>query len=205
MLRKYLGKILEVTRRGDAREESHYSALEALLTEFADSKGRKNIHVTSQPRKTDAGNPDFRVWDGKQRIIGYLEAKTPDKNLDDIEKTEQVKRYKATFPNFILTNFLEFRFYRNSSLVDKVRIAEPTIIYTPKGVPPAKNEKAFENLLEKFISFSFPSVTSAQHLAIELAKRTRFLRDEVIAEELREEERNGAGKHKTFLQSCNGA
>lgn len=201
MLRKYLGKILEVTRRGDAREESHYSALEALLTEFADSKGRKNIHVTSQPRRTDAGNPDFRVWDGKQRIIGYLEAKTPDKNLDDFEKTEQVERYKATFPNFILTNFLEFRFYRNSSLVDKVRIAEPAILYTPKGVPSVMNERAFENLFEKFISFSFPSITSAQHLAIELAKRTRFLRDEVIAEELREEEKNGTGKILGFYEA----
>ncbi|MCK4478389.1 N-6 DNA methylase [Candidatus Bathyarchaeota archaeon] len=193
--------MLKVARQGDAREESYYSALETLLSDFAISKRKKEIRVTSQPKKTDAGNPDFRVWDGRQKIVGYVEAKTPDKNLDDVEKTEQVKRYRTTFPNFILTNFFEFRFYRGSSLVDKVRIADPIAIHTLKGIPSVTNEEAFENLLEKFFSFSFPSITSAQPLAVELAKRTRFLRDEVIAEELREAEKNGIGKIIGFYEA----
>jgi len=200
MLRQYLKRILKVARLGDAREESFYSALETLLNEFAVSEKKKGVHVTSQPTRTDAGNPDFRVWD-ERRIVGYIEAKTPDRNLDDIEKTEQVKRYKTTFPNFILTNFVEFRLYRNGSLVDEVKIADPTIIHSLKGVPPAKNELGFANLLKKFFSFSFPSITSAQPLAVELAKRTRFLRDEVIAEELREEERKGIGRILGFYEA----
>ena len=187
MLKQYLKKILKVARQGDAREETYYSTLETLITEFAKSKNKKDVYVTAQPKKTDAGNPDFRVWSGKQKIVGYMEAKTPDKNLDEIEKTEQVERYKTTFPNFVLTNFLEFRFYRDGSLVDKVRIADPMVIYSLRGTPSVENEDGFENLLKKFLSFSFPSITSAQPLAVELAKRTRFLRDEVIAEELREE------------------
>lgn len=190
-----------MARRGDAREESYYPALKDLLNEYAVSTSKKHIHVTINPKKTEGGNPDFRVWDGTQRIVGYIEAKTPDKNLDDIEKTEQVKRYKTTFPNFILTNFLEFRFYRDGSLVDKVRIADPMIIYSLRGTPFVENEEDFENLLEKFFSFSFPSITSALALAIELAKRTRFLRDEVIAEELREEEKNGLGKILGFYEA----
>jgi len=201
MLEQYLKKILEVARRGDAREESFYSALETMLMEFAISKNRQDVYVTSQPKKTDAGNPDFRVWDGKQRIVGYIEAKTPDKNLDDIEKTEQVKRYKTTFPNFVLTNFFELRLFRDGLIVDKVRIADPMTIYSLKGTPFIENEEQFENFLEKFFSFSFPSITSAQPLAVELAKRTRFLRDEVIAEELREEERNGLGKILGFYEA----
>ena len=48
-------------------------------------------------------------------------------------------------------------------------------------------------LLEKFFSFSIPKVYDAKTLAIELAKRTRFLKDEVIAQELREEEKTGKG------------
>ena len=54
-------------------------------------------------------------------------------------------------------------------------------------VPPVENESDFENLLNKFFSFSFPKINNAQTLAIELAKRTRFLRDEVITEELKEQ------------------
>lgn len=201
MFKSYLTKILETARLGDAREESFYSTLESLLGEFAKSTNKKNIHVTILPKKTEAGNPDFRVWDGKQKIIGYLEAKPPDKNLDDVEKTEQVKRYITTFPNFILTNFFEFKLYRNGLLVDKVRIADPMSIYTLKGTPLVENEKNFENLLEKFFSFSLPSITSAQHLAIELAKRTRFLCDEVIAEEIREEENSGIVKILGFYEA----
>lgn len=201
MLQEYVEKILEVARQGDAREESFYSALETLLKDIADSKNRKNVHVTSQPKKTDAGNPDFRIWDGKQKIIGYVEAKAPDKNLDDVEETTQMKNYKSLFPNLILTNFLEFRLYRNSSLIDKIGIADPSIIHTLKGKTYAENETSFYQLLEKFFSFSFPSITSAQPLALELAKRTRFLRDEVIAEELREGEKKGTGRILGFYEA----
>ena len=49
----------------------YYSALEFLLKNYADSTNKKDIHVTTLPKKTEAGNPDFRVWDGKQHIGGY--------------------------------------------------------------------------------------------------------------------------------------
>lgn len=201
MLKPYIKKILEVARRVDAREESYYSIFETLLKEFAASTNKRNIHITVLPKKTEAGNPDFRVWDGKQKIVGYIEAKTPDKNLDEIEKTEQIKRYKTTFKNFILTNFFELRLYKDGLLIDKVRITDPISIYSLKGTPPVENKEDFMNLLEKFFSFSFPSITSAQPLAVELAKRTRFLRDEVIAEELKEEEANGMGKIGGFYEA----
>jgi hypothetical protein len=201
MLKTYLDRILVTARLGDAREESYYSALEALLSEFAHSTNKKDAHVTTLPKKTDAGNPDFRIWDGKRRIIGYIEAKTPDKNLDDIEKTEQIKRYTTTFPNFILTNFFEFRLYKHGSCVSNVRIADPIAVHTLRGTPFVGADEEFENLLEKFFSFSLPSITSTETLAVELAKRTRFLRDEVIAEEIEEEEKSGMKKILGFYEA----
>ena len=99
---------------GDAREESYYGAFEGLLKEWATSSGKKNIHITTLPKQTEAGNPDFRVWDGKQHIVGYIEAKAPiTEDLRAIEDSEQLRRYRNTFPNLILTNFFEFRLYRN--------------------------------------------------------------------------------------------
>lgn len=76
MLRSYLTKLLEIARLGDAREESYYSTLETLLLEFAESIGKKNVQITILPKKTDAGNPDFKIREGEQRTIGYIEAKT---------------------------------------------------------------------------------------------------------------------------------
>ena len=45
--------------------------------------------------------------------------------------------------------------------------------------------------MENFFSFSQPSISNTNLLAIELAKRTRFLRDEVIAQEIEEEKKSG--------------
>ena len=194
MLKSYFKRIFEVGRTGDAREESYYSSLEQLLKEFASSVGKKHISVTTLPKKTEAGNPDFRVWDGKQNIVGYIEAKAPTvENLDRIETTEQLKRYINTFPNFILTNFFEFRLYRNGHRVDKVSIGRPFVLYQLKTIPPLENQDKFLDLLGRFFDFLLPKTYSAKSLAEELAKRTRFLKDQVVIEELKEEEEKGEG------------
>jgi len=194
MLKFYLKRIFEVSKQGDAREESYYHALEELLKEYSDSVNKKGIHITILPKRTEAGNPDFRVWDGNQHIVGYIEAKPPTTEyLDQIETSDQLKRYIHTFPNLILTNFFEFRLYRNGTLIDKVLISRPVIMHKLKTIPPIEKESDFFNLLDKFFSFSLPKVYDAKTLAIELAKRTRFLKDEVVAQELKEEEKTGKG------------
>jgi len=93
-----------------------------------------------------------------------------------------------TFPNVILTDFYEFRLYRDGSLVEKTFIGRPFIAEKLKTHPPIENEKDFLNLFDKFLSFSLPKVFSAETLAIELAKRTRFLKEEAIHQELIDEE-----------------
>ncbi len=199
MLKAYLKRIYEVAQTGDAREESYYSSLADLLKAFANSINKKYIHVTTLPKKTEAGNPDFRVWDGKQNIVGYIEAKEPFvENLDYIENNEQLKRYRHIFPNLILTNFLEFRLYRNGRLIDKVLLARPFIIHELRAVPPVENKDKFLNLLDKFFSFSLPKVYTAETLAIELAKRTGFLKDQVVLEELKEGKAPILGFYEAF-------
>jgi len=202
MLKAYLKQIADTSKRGDAREESYYPALKALLDEYSSSIGKKKAHITILPKKTEAGNPDFRVWDGKQHITGYIEAKDPTvENLDRIEETEQLKRYLHTFPNVVLTNFFEFRLYRNGVRTDKVLIGRPYVVHKLKTTPPVEKEPEFLQLLGKFFSFSLPKVYDAKNLAIELAKRTRFLKDEVIAQELREEEKTGKGFIRGFYKA----
>lgn len=186
MFKSYLESIFSVYRQGDAREESYYPALKELFESYAEYLKRRNISVTVLPKKTEAGNPDFRVWDGKQKVIGYIEAKIPFADLDKIECSEQLKRYITTFPNVILTNFFEFRLYRNGNKIARATLAYPNIMQLGQ-LPPIQDEKGIKKLLEEFFSFSLPKIYSAKSLAVELAKRTRFLRDEIVAEELKEE------------------
>src|SRR3972149_7495604 len=148
LLKSYLKGIYEVSSRGDAREESFYSVLEGFLQKYAESVDKKNIHITTLPKKTDAGNPDFRIWDGNQHIVGYIEAKAPTTEyLDQTETTDQLKRYLKTFPNLILTNFLEFRLYRNGELIDKVLIGRAFVLHKLKKPPQAEMETDFLKLL----------------------------------------------------------
>lgn len=201
MLNAYLRALAETAGRGDAREESFYSSLESLLLQYANALGRGAVRVTTLPKATEAGNPDFRVWDGEERIVGYIEAKAPTvEDLTAIERSEQLKRYRATFPNLILTNFMEFRLYRDGRPIDRVQIARPFVLQELGRVPPVENADAFGGLLEKFFAFSLPRAYTAEQLAVELAKRTRFLR-EIVLEELRGEQRRGESALLGFYEA----
>ncbi|NMA39063.1 MAG: N-6 DNA methylase, partial [Lentisphaerae bacterium] len=179
----YFKELHAVAHQGDAREESFYPALAAMLKAVAEGTGRKDVIVTTQPRPTDAGNPDFRLWNGRDKIIGYVEAKRPDVGLDAVETSEQLRRYRTTFPNLILTNFFEFRLYRNGECVQTVQVPRPSGAPRPHTIPPVEKADELQALLERFLDFSLPKDFTAKSLAVELAKRTRFLRN-VVAEQL---------------------
>ncbi|MDZ4203523.1 MAG: type ISP restriction/modification enzyme [Bacteroidales bacterium] len=192
MLKEYLNLLQKAINQGDAREESYYTHLDWLIRNFADDNNIKTVEITILPKKTEAGNPDFRVWDGSNHITGYIEAKDPSvTNLDWIAESDQLKRYRNTFPNVILTNFYEFRLYRDGELIKKTSIGRSSIARKLKTAPPVENEIGFNDLLNTFFSFSLPQVRNSKSLALELAKRTRFLRDEVVSIELAEEGRSG--------------
>jgi hypothetical protein len=183
MLKIYVTEISKITQRGDAREESYYGALESLIRNFAQSIKRAKIEITTLPKETEAGNPDFRIWEGRQHIVGYIEAKRPEEdNLDKIEESDQLNRYLRAFPNVLLTNFFEFRLYRDGRLVDKVQIGRPIIAKQLKLAPPVENEQRFLDLLNKFFTFSLPRTYTPKTLAEALASRTHFLREQVLAE-----------------------
>lgn len=185
MTEQYLHNLFKTFQKGDAREESYYEHLANFLREYSLNERKRKIDVTILPKRTEAGNPDFRVWDGRQKIVGYIEAKDLGVDLNNIEESEQLKRYLATFPNVILTNFTEFRLYRDGEKVDQISVARPFVIKKLLIVPPLEKEDQLFELLNKFLDFSIPKTYTAKTLAVELAKRTKFLKDEIVTEELK--------------------
>jgi len=195
-LNAYLVSVATLTQRGDAREESFYPLLKALLEETAQAQGRA-VQVTVLPKPTEAGNPDFRVWDGSHQVIGYIEAKAPGTKLDLVETSEQLQRYLHTFPNVVLTDFYEFRLYRQGNLVERALLARPFIAQTLKVRPPAEQVEALQRLFETFFAFALPPTLTPEMLSVQLARRTRFLRDQVIGPELAQ----GGGSLYGFYQA----
>ena len=197
LMESYIREIFAISQRGDAREESYYAKLEDFLDTVARALNR-TIQITVLPKPTEAGNPDFRIWDGAYQVIGYIEAKAPGAKLDQVEESEQLQRYRHTFPNLILTDFYEFRLYRNGVLLERALLARFFIPKALKTAPPVEQVEKLTQLFKTFFSFALPPSFTAEDLARELARRTRFLRDNVIRIELAQKQKDIYGFYKAF-------
>ncbi|MCL4386305.1 MAG: N-6 DNA methylase [Cyanobacteria bacterium] len=182
LVNNYIKELFSKFSKGDSSEQSYYGILEAFLENYGKSIGKKTT-VTANPKQIEAGNPDFRVWDGTTKVTGYVEAKNPIivKNLDDIENTEQIKRYLEAFPNFILTNFIEFRLYRNGLLLNKPVVISDYLTHLKQVKSPSVyNTDDFCKLLNFFFNFITPSINSTKTLAEVLANKAGIMRDFII-------------------------
>ena len=102
---QYLKTIQNELAAGNATEHTHRPILKSLI-ESLDEK----VTATNEPQRIKCGAPDYIVTRG-QIPLGYVEAKDVGVSLDAAEKTEQLKRYRESLGNLILTDYLEFRWY----------------------------------------------------------------------------------------------
>ena len=94
---------------------------EILLQEVFESINVLNIQHDAKVK--EGNKPDFIVKNGEVPVL-YIEAKDIGVSLDKVEKSEQMSRYFG-YDNLILTDYVEFRFYRNGiRYIDPVKIAE---------------------------------------------------------------------------------
>ena len=201
IFKNYAQALGAVAAAGDAREESFYGALRDLLKQVADATGRPHVHVTVQPAPTDAGNPDFRLWNGTDSIIGYVEAKKPTQtDLAGIADTDQLRRYRVAYPNVLLTNFTEFRLYRNGQHVETVHAASPNILNDLHAAPAIERPTELWNLLDQFLDFQLPQAPTAEELAIRLANLTRELR-RILALQITQDDQAGGGRLSGFYEA----
>ena len=185
----YLKEVYQKIARGDAREETFYGALEKLFSEFGQNL-KKKTEVTTLPKETEIGHPDFRVWDGQSQITGYIEAKHPSvRFLDEIESSNQLKRYLEVYPNIILTNFFEFRLYREGVLWGKpVKISDYTLSQKLPQFPVVQHEEELIRLFTFFFDFTQPRITHPRILAQVLALKAGMMRDYVVVPALEKNE-----------------
>ncbi|PIY68925.1 DNA methyltransferase, partial [Candidatus Roizmanbacteria bacterium CG_4_10_14_0_8_um_filter_39_9] len=118
-IQDYLNKLQTELLTGSALEHSYRHAFKELC-ETIDA----NVLTQNEPSRTAHGSPDYIFFKKSNTniILGYAEAKDIWVNLNDIEKSEQLKRYLG-YSNLILTNYIEFRFFRNGEKYQTIAIA----------------------------------------------------------------------------------
>jgi hypothetical protein len=151
---------------GISTEHSYRADLQNLLYAIC-----SDVTVTNEPKRQACGAPDYIIT-RKNIPIGYIEAKDIGKNLDDKSLKEQFDRYRESLDNLIITDYLEFRFYRDGKQVTSIAIAKVengTLVLLPH------NFNAFADLMLNFCLYVGQTITSASKLSKMMATKARLL------------------------------
>jgi predicted helicase len=178
----YLRDIESAFKAGNATEHTHRPALKALIEALRDK-----VIATNEPQRIACGAPDFIITQG-EIPLGYIEAKDVGVDLDRAEETAQLKRYRLSLNNLILTDYLEFRLFRSDEKVQSVRIASPQKNGTLRFNADAATQ--LEILLQAFLDAKVPSVTDPKELAQRMARLAKLI-DELIRQAFQSEAATG--------------
>ncbi|MBN1286256.1 MAG: N-6 DNA methylase [Anaerolineae bacterium] len=181
-IKQYFDDLLTQHRTGQAREHAYRPALKALLEAVEDG-----LIAVNDPKRIDVGAPDFIVLRG-EIPIGFVEAKDIDTDLDRIERTEQMDRYRGALNNLILTNYLEFRWYVEGKHRETAALGALSDgkLKRVKG-----GEEAVAAMLRRFVLQVTSTIGSPRDLAERMARITheiKLLIEQTLASETRGEE-----------------
>ena len=172
LLLNYISAIEKKLAAGDATEHTHRSALETLV-ESLDTA----IIATNEPKHIECGAPDFILRRGLVPI-GYIEAKDVGKSLDETERSDQLKRYRESLSNLILTDYLEFRWYVNGERRLSARLGTQTkegkIKVDKAGLAPVAE------LLSSFFAYKTVGIGTPKELALHMAKVAHMIRNLIV-------------------------
>lgn len=184
IINNYLNSIKNMSEKD--KEHTHRSALQILLNEIKDATGNGRVKIVHEPNndKEGRGAPDFR-FEINSLIVGYIENKRVNANLDEIIKSEQIKKYLELSDNIIITDYLRFiRIDKNGNITSEVRLCElgelGMLTRTHKKLNlEEKTNKLFE-IFKLFLSHKPKQINSAKEFANALAERTKLLKNSLL-------------------------
>ena len=187
IVNNYLNSIKNMSEKD--KEHTHRSALENLLNEIKEHTGNGRVKIVHEPNndKEGRGAPDFR-FEINSLIVGYIENKRVNANLDEIIKSEQIKKYLELSDNIIITDYLRFiRIDKNGNITSEVRLCElselknynKAFMQSKQLNLKEKTNKLFE-IFELFLSHKPKQINSAKEFANALAERTKLLKNSLL-------------------------
>lgn len=168
IIAEYVAALNNRYKTGYAQEHSYRAELQNLF-----ENAMHGIKAINEPSHMRCGAPDFMMM--RQDVpFGFAEAKDVDKDLDFSGYKEQFTRYRESLNNLIITNYLEFRFYRDGEEVARVR---PARLDGGKIVGNVDEYKRFLILLNDFEQYNGMTIRSAAKLTKIMAGKANLLAD----------------------------
>ena len=169
ILRNYYDALSRERGTGQATEHSYRSAFKAML----EALGGDSLQAVNEPSHTAVGAPDFIVQlHGVP--IGHVECKDIGENLDNAERSDQLKRYLNGLPNLLLTDYLEFRWYVDGELKNSATLGNMNL--DGKLSRHSEGGEKVVSILGSFFKADAPSVNNPRELASRMAASARLLR-----------------------------
>lgn len=176
-------KQLQSQRIDSITEHSHRSSLQQLLESLAEN----NIRVLHEPkREANFGSPDYKITH-LESIIGYIENKKIDENLDKVLKSDQIKKYKALSDNILITNYIEWIWIKEGNIQQRAALCFLSDLEDKRKKLDLEKVQSVENLIKSFFSQAPQKIGEAKHLAFALATRAKLLKD-FLLDELQQQE-----------------
>lgn len=183
-------KSLQSQKISDITEHSHRPALKELLESLVSA----NVKVLHEPKREGKfGSPDFKITH-TESIIGYIENKKIEENLDKIIKSDQIKKYQALSDNILITNYIDWIWIKGSETQKRETLCFLNDIENKKAKLDKHKVEAVEKLIKSFLSQPPKEIADAKKLAEELAIRAKLLKDFLLDELKRQQEENTDGR-----------
>lgn len=183
IFKHYLALVGDVHKAGNATEHTYRPALKDLLEAC-----QPGVTATNEPKRIKCGAPDYIIT-RKDIPLGFVEAKDIGIALDDVQNGEQLKRYRESLGNLILTDYLEFRWYVSGELRLTARLAKPQA--NGKLRAEVEGAQQLAELLNAFFAENIPVISSPKELATRMAALARLIRS-IIGKTFAEEGEHGA-------------
>ena len=164
----YLEQCMQQFLSKKATEHSYRLALQELIQSIA-----PDIQITNEPKRIACGAPDY-ILTRNDLPVGYIEAKDINVDLHHKNLQEQFSRYKNALENLIITDYLQFEFYKNGERIAHIRLAN---IEQDKMQTYPEEFGRFIQLIQTFVSYKGQTINSPSALAQMMAYKARMMAD----------------------------
>ncbi len=181
---------LQSQKISDITEHSHRPALKDLVESLAGAE----VKILHEPKREGKfGSPDFKITH-TESIIGYIENKKIDENLDKILKSDQIKKYQSLSDNILITNYIEWIWIKEGKIQQRETLCFLTDIENKKAKLDSTKVSIVEKLIKSFLSQAPKEIADAKLLAEALAVRAKLLKDFLLDELKRQEIEHTEGR-----------
>ncbi len=171
-IKEYLKSIIKDYSMGISVEATHRPTYVNFINGLGDG-----LHAFNEAKQIECGSPDVPIYKGKL-ALGYVEFKDIGVNLDQAEKTDQVKGYLSSLHNLILSDYLEFRWFVKGNFIRSIRVA--SIDRNGKIIVDESQIPELAILLEEFLRQDARRITRSSDLSVIMAHIARGIRENLL-------------------------